>query len=66
MEYLAARLAEVGAVRPDLTQQQVADILWVLCSFEAFDLLFYGRERSAEQATELLVTMAERAIYAVS
>jgi len=65
MEYLAARLAAVGAVRPDLTQQQVVDILWVLCSFEAFDLLFEGRQRSAEQATELLVAMAERAIYAV-
>ena len=35
----ARRLAEQGALRPDVTQSQAADLLWLLTSFDAFDTL---------------------------
>jgi hypothetical protein len=36
----------------------------VLTSFESFDLLFTGRSLSTRRATEILVEIAERALYA--
>ncbi|MGH3505920.1 MAG: TetR/AcrR family transcriptional regulator, partial [Nocardioidaceae bacterium] len=60
--YLASRLAEDGALRDDVTEDQAADVLWMLTSFEAFDLLHTGRGLSVDDAAELLATTAERAI----
>jgi len=62
MEYLAGRLAQAGALRPDVSAEQAVDMPWVLCSFESFDLLFEGRGRSVDDVTELLVVMAERTL----
>jgi hypothetical protein len=39
-------------------------VLWVLTSFESFDLLFTSRGLSTRRATEILVDIAERALYA--
>ena len=62
MEYLARRLDEQGALRPDVTPEHAADLLWMLCSFEAFDLLHTGRSLSVDAAAETLADTAARAL----
>jgi AcrR family transcriptional regulator len=62
MARLARRLDEQGALRPDVTAAAAADLLWVLTSFESFDLLFTGRGLSIEQAARALSDAAERAL----
>jgi AcrR family transcriptional regulator len=62
MAYLAQRLAEGKVLRQGVTAEQAADLLWMLCSFEAFDLLHTGRNLSVEEAIDVLVTTAERAL----
>ena len=63
MARLAGRLAEQGVLREGLTAADAERVLWVLTSFESFDLLFTGRGLSTRQATDILVDMAERALY---
>lgn len=61
MAFLAERLGRQGLLRADVDVAAAADLLWVLTSFDAFDLLFVrGRER--EKITETLVTSAERTL----
>jgi AcrR family transcriptional regulator len=62
MAHLASRLADDGALRDGLSVDEAADLLWVLCSFEAFDLLYGGRKMSVDDAADLLATTAERAL----
>jgi AcrR family transcriptional regulator len=62
MAHLARRLAEDGVLRDDVTVDEAADVLWVLCSFESFDLLHTGRGLSVDEAIETIVTMAERSL----
>jgi AcrR family transcriptional regulator len=64
MAYVAHRLHEDGRLRPDVTVDQAADMLWVLCSFEAFDALYTTRGLSLEASIRLLITMAERSLLA--
>jgi AcrR family transcriptional regulator len=64
MRRLARRLALAGLLREGLTATQAADRLWVLTSFDAFDLLDSGRGRSANAVAGILVDMAERAVLA--
>ena len=59
---LARRLEEQGLLRDDVTVEDAASTLWVITSFDAFDLLFTGRGLSLEEATRLLVAAAERAL----
>ena len=66
MEHLARRLAEDGLLRPDVTVDDATEVLWVLCSFDSFDLLRTGRELSVDRCIEVLVTTAERALLAES
>jgi AcrR family transcriptional regulator len=61
---LARRLARDGLLREGLTAKQAADRLWVLTSFDAFDLLYSGRGRSANAVAGVLVDMAERGVLA--
>jgi AcrR family transcriptional regulator len=63
MAYLARRLAEQNVLRPDVTVDEAAHLLWVLTSFDAFDLLYTGRGLSADEITRLLITTAERSLY---
>jgi hypothetical protein len=63
MADLARRLAEQDALRPGVTAEAAADLLWVLTSFDSFDLLFTGRGLSADEVGDVLVEMAERALY---
>jgi hypothetical protein len=60
--FRAERLAGQDALRPGVTVEQAADLLWVLTSFDAFDLLYTGRGMSADQAAELLAEAAERSL----
>ena len=62
MLWLARRLARDGALREGLTAKQAADRLWVLTSFDAFDLLYNGRGRSARAVAGVLVDMARRSV----
>jgi len=64
MARLARRLSRQGLVREGLTAKQAADRLWVLTSFDAFDLLFSGRGLSANAAADVLVDMAQRGVLA--
>ena len=64
MMRLARRLARAGLLREGLTATQAADRLWVLTSFDAFDLLYSGRGRPANAVAGVLVDMAERAVLA--
>jgi AcrR family transcriptional regulator len=61
---LARRLGRHGALRDGLTAQQAADRLWILTSFDAFDLLYSGRGMSADEVARTLVHMAQRSVLA--
>ena len=63
MAHVARRLAEDGVLRADLTVDEAANILWMLCSFESFDSLYTGRGLSADEAAEVVITVAERSLY---
>ena len=62
MAYLAQRLSEQGVLRADVTVDQAADMLWLLTSFDAFDLLYTGRGLSVDEVAQTLITMAERSL----
>lgn len=62
MAYLARRLAEDGALRDDVSVEQAADVLWMLCSFESFDLLYTGRGLDLDVVVDLIATTAERTL----
>jgi AcrR family transcriptional regulator len=63
MARLAGRLAAQGVLRDGLSAEDAEHILWVLTSFESFDLLFTGRGLSTDRAVEILIDTAERALY---
>jgi len=62
MAHLAARLAEQRALRPDVTEDEAADLLWLLTSFDGFDELYTGRKLAAAEVARRLVTTAERSL----
>jgi len=62
MAYLAKRLAEQGHLRPDVTEAEAAHVLWLLTSFDSFDLLYTGRSLPAEEVARILTLTAERAV----
>jgi AcrR family transcriptional regulator len=63
---LGRRLSRHGLLRKGVTAKQAADRLWILTSFEAFDLLYSGRDMSADAVARVLVDMAERSLLAGS
>ena len=62
MSGLAERLAEQGALQEGLTAAQAGDVLWLLTSFDSFDLLYSGRALTPEDVATTLVDAAERAL----
>ena len=62
MARLAGRLAEQDLLRPGVSVEDAEHILWVLTSFESFDLLYTGRGLSKSAVAELLFATAERAL----
>ncbi len=62
MAYLAQRLAEDGLLRSDVTVDRAVDVLWMLCSFECFDLLYTARGLTIDDTINTLITTIERAM----
>lgn len=62
MGKVARHLDEEGLLREDLTRKQAVDVLWMLSSFESFDLLYSGRGLSLKKTIEVLTETAERAV----
>ena len=62
MAKLARRLAEQGALRPEATAEHAAHVIWVLASFEAYDLLATGRGLASDEIVDILVATAECAL----
>ena len=59
---LARRLEEQGWLRPDVYAAEAEHILWVVTSFESFDLLYSDRGLSTNAVSDVLIAMAERAL----
>jgi AcrR family transcriptional regulator len=64
MLWLARRLSRHGHLREGLGVKRAADRLWVLTSFDAFDLLYSGRGLSANEVARTLVDVADRTVLA--
>ncbi|MFF9852775.1 TetR/AcrR family transcriptional regulator [Streptomyces litmocidini] len=62
MNDLAQRLAEQDALRPEVTVDEAATVLWLLSGFDSFDLLYTGRSLTLDEVAATLVTTAERAL----
>jgi AcrR family transcriptional regulator len=62
MRRLARRLHEQELLAPGVSAADAEHILWVLTSFEAFDLLHTGRGLSPAASANLLTETAERAL----
>jgi AcrR family transcriptional regulator len=62
MARLARRLREAGALRAGVAVEQAENTLWVLTSFDSFDLLFTGRGLPTDSVAELLIATAERSL----
>jgi AcrR family transcriptional regulator len=59
---LARRLGDDDQLRPGLDPKAAADALWLLTSFDAFDLLYSGRRLSTRRVADTLTAIAERAV----
>ena len=64
MARLAGRLAEAGLLRPGLTAERAADLIWIFAGFDAFDTLVTGRGLPPDEVADLLVQAAEAALLA--
>jgi AcrR family transcriptional regulator len=62
MAHLARRLAEQEVLRPDVTTEQAADLLWLLASFDSFDQLYTARKLAVDDVARVLTTAAERTL----
>jgi AcrR family transcriptional regulator len=62
MTDLANRLADQDQLRPGLDPEDAANALWLLTSFDAFDLLHAGRQLAIQRVADTLTAMAEYAI----
>jgi AcrR family transcriptional regulator len=62
MAHLANRLAAQGELRPDVSVDEAADLLWVMTSFDSYELLRSGRGLDFDETVERLVAAAERSV----
>jgi hypothetical protein len=62
MTLVARRLADQGMLRRDITTDEATDLLWLLTSFDSFDLLHTGRDMPVDKAATTLITTAERSL----
>jgi hypothetical protein len=62
MTDLANRLAGQDQLRPGLDPEDAANALWLLTSFDAFDLLRTGRRLATQRVADTLTAMAEHAV----
>jgi AcrR family transcriptional regulator len=64
MTRIAQQLHEQGHLRPGVSVEEANDVLWVITSFESFDLLYTGRGLPLDAVVERLAETAERALIA--
>ena len=64
MTRISRALEKEGALRPGVSVEEANDILWVITSFESFDLLYDGRGLPLDTVVERLTAIAERAVMA--
>jgi AcrR family transcriptional regulator len=64
MARLARRLHEQGLLRPGLSPERAAHVIWVFAGFDAFDALATGRGLDPEVVTAILTDAAEHALLA--
>jgi AcrR family transcriptional regulator len=62
MARIAAQLHEQGHLRDGVSAEEATDVLWVLTSFESFDLLYSGRDLPLDTVVERLTETAERSL----
>jgi AcrR family transcriptional regulator len=53
---------DVLRVLSSMALLDAADLLWLLTSFDSFDLLYTGRDLSSEETATTLITTAERSL----
>jgi AcrR family transcriptional regulator len=63
MARLAERLATADLLRPEISAEDAAHVLWLLTSFDGFDVLYSGRGLSLDDVVDVLTTTAERSLY---
>ncbi|WP_328941927.1 TetR/AcrR family transcriptional regulator [Streptomyces sp. NBC_00250] len=62
MDDLARRLGAQGMLREDVTVTEAGHRLWLLSSFDGFDLLHTGRSLTVDQIAATLIGTAEHAL----
>jgi len=62
MADLARRLKAKGALRAGVTEQEAADVLWVVTSLDTFSQLYQGRGLSVDETADRLIAIATRTI----
>jgi AcrR family transcriptional regulator len=62
MARISAQLHEQGHLRAGVSAEEAGDVLWVITSFESFDLLYCGRGLPLDRVVERLTDIAERAL----
>jgi AcrR family transcriptional regulator len=60
--FLATRLRQQGYLRPDITPEEAADILWLITGFDSFDELYTTRKLTTAQVADRLIAIAERTL----
>jgi hypothetical protein len=63
MGWLADRLHEQKHLRRNVTPEDAAHTIWLLASFDAYDLLASGRSLEPEAVTRILRETAEHALF---
>jgi len=64
MTRIARQLDEQGHLREGVSVEEANDILWLITSFETFDLLYTGRGLPLDTVVERLTETASRAVLA--
>lgn len=64
MAWASRRLARQKQLKPDVSASRAAHVLWLVASFEAFDLLYTGRGLSARETGRVLADTFEHAVCA--
>ena len=62
MAWASRRLAHQKQLRTGVSARRAADVLWLVASFDAFDLLYTGRGLSARETGRLLADTFENAV----
>jgi AcrR family transcriptional regulator len=62
MTWASRRLARQKQLKPGVAASKAAHVLWLVASFEAFDLLYTGRGLSARETGRILADTFENAV----